>query len=34
MAAVPHLKDGYSSGFVATTKGFLLQKNVVQPLRS
>lgn len=26
MAAVPHLKDGYSSGFVATTKDPLSQK--------
>ena len=32
MAAVPHLKDGYSSGFVATTKGLLSQKNVVRAL--
>lgn len=34
MAAVPHLKDGYSSGFVATTKGLLSQKaDVVRALR-
>lgn len=34
MAAVPHLKDGYSSGFVATTKGLLSQKTaVVRALR-